>query len=269
MDKKLMMDRSIHIITEYYKNNLGPFFDGMDEDVLWIGPVMGQWLRGKEAMLKAWEAEKHDLTFSMRNISATHIPLGSAACAVVLRYEVYTHYPSGVTHLHNQRLHYTWREKREGGGEKRQLISVMHISNAEQMDERDAIYPVHYENVAAHKYAEYSSGKLARMRVQATDGSLHILLSTSILYIESSSARQCKVHTRDGEVLTTATLSDFEAAYAESFIRAHSGYLVNPMYVREVRRFQCLMEGGAVIPIPEKKYTRFKKALSAWADKWN
>ena len=34
--------KSIHIITEYYNNNLQPYFDSISEDVLWIGPAERQ-----------------------------------------------------------------------------------------------------------------------------------------------------------------------------------------------------------------------------------
>lgn len=38
--------KSIYIITEYYNNNLQPYFDNISEDVLWIGPAERQEIRG-------------------------------------------------------------------------------------------------------------------------------------------------------------------------------------------------------------------------------
>ena len=42
-----LIEQSLNIITEYYSNNLQPFFDSLSDDVLWIGPVEGQEMRGR------------------------------------------------------------------------------------------------------------------------------------------------------------------------------------------------------------------------------
>lgn len=47
-------------------------------------------------------------------------------------------------------------------------------------------------------------------------------------------------------------------------IRAHASYLINPVYVHSVQRFQVTLTDGAAIPIPEKKYTAFRQQLRNW-----
>ena len=46
--------KSIHIITEYYNNNLQPYFDSISEDVLWIGPAERQEIRGREQVISTF-----------------------------------------------------------------------------------------------------------------------------------------------------------------------------------------------------------------------
>mgnify|MGYP003302673007 CR=1 FL=1 len=59
MTSKDLIDQSIHIITEYYNNNLQPFFDNISEDVLWIGPAERQEIRGRNKVIATFSSEVH------------------------------------------------------------------------------------------------------------------------------------------------------------------------------------------------------------------
>ena len=43
-----------------------------NEDVLWIGPAVGQVIRTKKALVAAFAAEKHELRFAVHNLTATY-----------------------------------------------------------------------------------------------------------------------------------------------------------------------------------------------------
>ena len=47
MDTRKIVQKSVNILVEYYENNIQPFKDAMDDDILWIGPLQGQMIRGK------------------------------------------------------------------------------------------------------------------------------------------------------------------------------------------------------------------------------
>ena len=112
MTSKDLIYQSIHIITEYYNNNLQPFFDNISEDILWIGPAERQELRGRDKLIATFSSEVHELTFTMGSVRAISIAPLKNAHDIILQYEIYTHYPDGNTDLHNQRLHYSWYKKR-------------------------------------------------------------------------------------------------------------------------------------------------------------
>lgn len=40
------------LLTQYYDNNIEPFFNHCHEDVLWLGPAKGQMIRGKRILWK-------------------------------------------------------------------------------------------------------------------------------------------------------------------------------------------------------------------------
>ncbi len=86
--------RSILIITEYYKNNLQPFFDSTSDDILWIGPAEHQLMQGKDIFIKSFMAERHELTFTMGDIKTTCIAPNKNVREIILHYKIYTHFPS-------------------------------------------------------------------------------------------------------------------------------------------------------------------------------
>lgn len=263
MKTKDLIRRSIFIITEYFKNNTEPFFENISDDVLWIGPAQRQQMQGREKMIQAWAKEKHDLTFTMGNIKVKTVSPAAHVREIILHYDVYTHYPSGYTHLRDQRLHYTWREKRvktEKGSEYRSEIVMLHVSNAFRSDKRDSIYPVHYDQIAASM--PVLSEPERYITAKTTDMSVHRIAVSRILYIETvKQSAKLQIHTKNDTIIVCGTLLGFEKNYPGLFLRIHASYLLNPAHVRKIRRFRVTLSDGTELPIPEKKYTRIKAQL--------
>lgn len=256
-----MINRTIYIIAEYYKNNLQPFFECLSDDVLWIGPAERQWIQGKDRLLQTFAAEKHALTFTMGDTKAMCVSPHGRVKEVILHYDIYTHYPSGNTDMHDQRLHFTWREKlmrTDAGREYRQEVVLVHVSNAWKYDRQDTIYPIHYEKVSAH----FLSRPERYVMVRGVDIHVHRIAAERILYIETvKRTARLLVHTESGTVAAHGKLSDFERNYSDVFLRIHASYLLNPAHVREIRRFSVILSDGTELPVPEKKYTQIKRLL--------
>lgn len=258
-----LIHKSILIITEYYNNNLQPFFDSIGEDILWIGPAERQKIRGREQVISTFSAEEHALSFTMGTISAVCISPSKTAHEVVLQYEIYTHYPDGNTDLHNQRIHYSWYKRRvrtKTGSCFRWEIAVLHISNAWPYDSRDTIYPIHYKSLGLPvQLVEKSEHYLT---VTANDMSVHRIPMNRLLYIETiKRTAKLRIHTSTDTIIVNGTLSDFEKAYSDFLLRIHAGFLVNPDCVSKIQRFSVTMSNGAKLPVPEKKYTAVKRRI--------
>lgn len=256
-----IINRTIFIITEYYKNNLQPFFDSLSDDVLWIGPAERQQIQGKARLLQTFAAEKHALTFTMGDIKARCVSPQGRVREVILHYDIYTHYPSGNTDMHDQRLHFTWREKlvrSAAGQEYRQEVVLVHVSNAWKYDRQDTIYPIHYEKVSHY----FLSRPERYVMVKGVDIDVHRIAAERILYIETvKRTARLLVYTESGTVTIRGTLPDFERNYPDIFLRIHASYLLNPAHVREIRRFSVILSDGTELPVPEKKYTQIKRLL--------
>ncbi len=263
MKKDDIIKLSIYIITEYYKNNLVPFFEHISEDVLWIGPARGQQIHGKKNLMLAYAQEQHNLTFTMGDIKVLCISPHNRVKEVVLHYDIYTHYPSGNTDVHDQRLHYTWCEKRtrtdDGSKYQPQIISL-HISNAWPYDDLDTIYPVHLEKMFAATSVVSRSERY--VTVKAADGCVHRIAASHILYAATvKRAAKLQIYMENDVITINKKISRFEEENPGLFVRIHSGYLVNPAHVSNVRRFTVTLADGTELPLPEKKYTQLKKQL--------
>lgn len=264
MNINKLTKKSIQIITEYYNNNLSPYFQSIDEDIIWIGPAKGQFLRGKQAIIHAWEKENHTLTFTMGSISSTYITTHNSFCEIILNYEVTTHYSDGHSITRDQVLHYTWCERvvthEAGRTEKIPKILMLHISNSMYYDSRDTIYPVHL----LEKEATETKPLINEQRI-LINGRNHITYSipvNQIMWIESTNKGLHSIlHTVKDTIIAIKPVSYLADSYPNDYLKIHRSYLINPNYVISIRRFEIEMSDGTVLPVPEKKYTAIKKML--------
>ncbi len=263
MKKDDIIRLSIYIIKEYYKNNLTPFFEHISDDVLWIGPATRQQIQGKENLMQAYALEDHSLTFTMGDIKALCVSPHIHVKEVLLHYDIYTHYPNGNTDVHDQRLHYTWCDKKvqtADGPKYQPMIVSLHISNSWPYDNRDTIYPIHSESILASMHAHTEPEQ--HITVKSSDGYINRIAAAHILYIETiKHSAKLQIHTGNDVITVNETLSKFEKKYPDLFVRIHSGYLINPAHVTNIRRFAVTLSDGTQLPLPEKKYTRIKKLL--------
>lgn len=252
---------SVDTVQAYYQNDLRLFFEYLDEDVLWYGPAKGQFLSGRQTILDTWSKEKHSLSFTMGNTRVDHAITGSSSCEVILSFPVTTHYPTGENFQVDQIIHLTWCERRiEGNPKKQPRMRIIHISDLYHKHESDTIYPVHFNQIF-HNYLPITKfGKQIYFR--GIDHADYYIQSDTIQWIESSAAgRHAILHMNNDTLEVTTTVQSIETACSGQFLRCHSSYLVNPKYVTRVKRFNVLMTDGTDLPVPEKKYTDFKKKM--------
>ena len=260
-----------YIVSEYYRNNLEPFFEYIDENILWIGPADKQLLRSKDAIIEAWSKENPNLTFTMGNVTEYPVSLTPKCCNVILTFPIYTHYPDGETQMHSQRMDFTWlvhNEKDENG--KTQTVPKvvkLHISNGVQIDEQDFIYAVHSENINTNQVISTPD---IRILFSSKDGLTCSFLSRSILWLEKlDHGKYTIVHTLTEDIASNKKTDYFTENYPGLFLAPHKSYLVNPLHIKNISRFKITLDNGKTLPIPEKKYMMFKNELYEWTNSWN
>ena len=72
------------------------------------------------------------------------------------------------------------------------------------------------------------------------------------------------IHTTAGIIPCLDKVSVLAGKYGGYFLRSHASYLINPSYMLSLKRFSLTLTDGTTLPVPEKKYTAFKRALNDW-----
>jgi hypothetical protein len=200
----------------------------------------------------------------MGNIEALHASAHPSACEVMLAYPVVTHYPDGHDLALFQRLQMSWVQRNvehaDGTRERVPRILVCHISNPHPKQADDAIYAHSYHKVYAGLQALPHKGE--RIHLRGVDGVEWLFLTDSIQWAESTRrGKHSIVHTTEGVVEVVTPIAKLGRCHADAFVRCHTSYLVNPNYVRSVRRFAATMADGTELPIPERRYTTVRDLI--------
>jgi len=135
---------TIQLIEKYYANDRRLFFEYMDDDIIWIGPAIRQYMEGKQNLLDAFAQEHHSLLFRTAQMSSRMVTGSRSSCEVLVRFLVYTYYPSGHISMHHQRVTLFWK-KHKAERFPQWRYAMIHISNGMEVDNRDTIYPTHFD----------------------------------------------------------------------------------------------------------------------------
>ena len=250
-------DFCVQILVQYYDNHVQPFLDACHEDVLWIGPAEKQIIRGRSALVQAFSQEEHSLHFVLRALKVVPIPTVSPHVAeILMMFQVDTIWPDHSTNTVHQRIQLTITEQSEEF-----KIRLCHISNSIVYDERDRIYPVHYDS-GYKDWALAGEARAERMCVRGPDKTLMYLRRPKVTYVETV-GRHTRVHTEDDQYLCLDSMHTLMQQYQDWFVRIHASYLVNPRHVLEISRFRVRLSDGTVLPVPEKRFTAIRNQLQA------
>ena len=245
---------TVDILTSYYNNDLQPFFDHCHPDILWLGPAKGQIIRTKSALVESYGKEENPLRFAVSDLTATPLNISAGCINVLLVFIVDTFWPDGGSNRVLQRITFTWENHKND----RPLIRTCHTSNAIDYDVRDSIYPVHY--LESHTQMTLYTESATRLHFAGPNRAILYTSPEQILYMESI-GNHTNIHMFSQIFECNERLSAVNKRITEGFVRCHSSYLVNPLYVRSIARFFLTMSDGRRIPVPEKKYTKIKAEL--------
>ena len=270
MNKHAIAELSAELILKYYNNDYMPFLERFDDECLWYGPAEGQYIKGRDVMINTWHKEKHNLTFTVGNMKTEVAAVDNTSCNVILTYSVITHYPDGNDIYLNQRVLLCWHEKlihlEDGSKQHDPRILVCFISNPHPKHDDDFVYPVNFQEVYATKGLTPSSAE--RIHFRGVDKNDYYVLFDSIMWIETkNNGLRSVIHTNDESIKTTSRVTDIINQYPHLFLRCHQSFLVNPNYIQNIHRFSVVLNDGTSLPIPEKKYTAFKKQVADYNKK--
>lgn len=274
IDNEVAMNLSIDIINTYCQKDLSLVTAHLDEKTFFIGPREGQLLRSGADLRNAWISDLPMADFTVSDIEASSLVTSSTTCEVILHYFVVWHKPDGTTLEHPQVLQISWfvRWAVDGKTEDSEdhdhyKIAVMHISNPEELDERDLVYntfgDISTSNIG-HLFRQ-KAGDQAWITIPGIGAIINRYPAGGILWIESAaSGHKSIVHTRDRDIRCAKPLSWFMENYPGVFLQPSLSFLINPVFIKTLQRFTAELWNGHVLRIPEKKYGNFKREYLAF-----
>ena len=260
-----ILELTIFIVDEYYKNNTSHFLNCMHDEVLWLGPSYVQKIKTKKKLIDTFSKESNNLTFEATDFQAECIFQTKNHCEILLTFIVDTFYPDDTIVRCNQRIHFSWQDTeitdKKGNTTLEPRIRVCNISNSLPYDSRDTIYPVHFTSLPIAKGFITSSNGDKKIKVRGKGNSAFYISESQIVYI-SNSDHYATIHTINSDFECANSLSELEKEMPSYFVRCHISYMINPMFVKSIKRFQIDLENGVQIRIPEKKYTAIRDAIN-------
>ena len=269
MKQKEISALSLEIISQFFEGASQPLIDHLSSNVLWLGPRDGQFYHGKESICAVLSHAREQAEYTIGDMSTQLSPVGKKGLNVVLFYDVLAHLPDGSSILNHHRLLLAWEEQKLPGNEEESVprLTMIMVSNAFPAGMHSRTIPAETPFFLTKNTASGAADLPKRVLVRGMKDESHYLDADGILYIESTdSSHHSLIHTADGTIPCLDKVTVLAEKYGECFLRSHASYLVNPYYVRSLKRFSLTLTDGTVLPVPDKKYNSFKKMLNQWAD---
>lgn len=266
MKQKEISALSLKVVSQFFDGNPEPLMDHLSENVLWLGPRDGQFLHGKDVLsgfIRKWH---ETAVYTLGNMSTQISPVGKKGMNVVLFYDVLTHLAESTSVVNRQRTLLAWEEQKFPGpddDESLPRLTMIMVSNAFSNGDNNSFHLMD----PSSNLLKISANLPKRILVRGMKDESHYLDADHVIYIESTdSSHHSLIHTDDGVIPCLDKVTSLAERYGDCFLRSHASYLVNPFYVRSLKRFSLTLTNGTVLPVPEKKYTAFKKMLNRWAE---
>lgn len=246
------------LITEFYRGNLEPYLNSLDEDVIWCGALHKQLVHGKKNVLDLFANNPQQITFSIGPIYTEVIPHGSSHCDTLSFFDRDAFYPSESNILWHMCFHLSWVKNDVW------QMSIISLSHKDDRDNADEIYQLHPSDFSS--FTALNTNRSARLSVKEKySGNILYLSPLSIEWIEGQ-GHYSTIYYGDNSVTVTASIRELRDMTEGLLLQCHSGYIVNPLFVKESGRFFLRLSNGKTIPIPEKKYTSVLDGLKRLLD---
>ena len=106
--------------------------------------------------------------------------------------------------------------------------------------------------------------KEKRLLLKDIDGGIHYLLPSEILYI-SIMYRDTMIYTSTQSFCIRKNLNQL-LELMPFLIQCHKSWLVNPLYVLEIRRYSITLTNDIQIPVGKTRYNKVREALKQTPD---
>lgn len=260
LEKSLIQHCSL-VFHSYFSRDMDTFISLLDKDFVWIGSYEFQFTRGIEEFLKITENEQNELSAEVYD-EEYHVLSRDQNTWIVYGCFSASAWKDEATFLYTrQRATYVWKFIQ---GQFKllhlhctmardvPLTSNVDIDVKQQIGLRWYDYMLHAEETHCKEKQHFL--------LKDANGGIHYLYPTEILYI-SISYRTATVYTTAGNFEIHQKLSQL-LELMPFLIQAHKSWLVNPIYVTEIKRYHITLANKTEIPVGKSRYDEVRAALA-------
>lgn len=261
MDKKTLLKTApqftLELLTRHYARDLDFVLQGLDENVMWIGPLKHQFVFGRDQVANILKIEQN-VVFRFADSNFQLASCGEDTCVVVGWMEVCTEEETGYLLKCRQRVTFVYKVE-----DDRLLATHMHVSESWDVLEEDEKFPFRLAT-QTYDYMQQllrnKTGGYRKLTIYDTKKRAHFILESEIIYVEACNTR-CYLHYVNGKIMIRENIGEFQKRLSERFLRVHRSFIVNVDYVIGMERFVVRLCDGIRVPVPEKKYVSFRDRI--------
>lgn len=254
--KKDLCDEAVGLTLEglhrYWQHDYEYVLSLCTDDVMWIGSVASQFMRGIDAVREDFRRVDREIVschLSHEDFQIVHNTRDSISVAG--RYLVSTDEGTGEALQVMQRCLFIWVRRDVG-----LRIACMYVSNpmGELTLDDDEMFP-NYLGTTSWNYLRDQVNEatgVGMVSIRDKAGVTHYLRPADVICAESV-VNDVVVYLRDYSIRARMTLTGLEALFGGGLIRVHRGFLVNPRYVRQLMPKGVRLANDVVIPINAKR----------------
>lgn len=249
----------INALVNYYNNDYKMFFEYLDEGVIWYGPKEGQYIVGKENLIKSVLSHKSETKFSVSNIKSQLISLTTNVYTVVLNYNLKAFHKNGTEHVYHQRVVINGQKFKDHDGKIIWRCPLIQISNIIPLNSKDSLYLCSEKSTDKPCSDEH---KKSRIVFNSDNCSKLYIEADSIKYVVGGKGVMSYVHTDEEVFLVRHLLKDIIEKLPSDFYRCHSSYIVNLNKVLYLSSHLITLSDKTEIPVSSKRYAQIKEDIS-------
>lgn len=250
----------IDALEAYYNTGRANFFDNLDDNIVWYGPVANQTVVGKENLINYFNREKRTLKFNIEDLSVKLFPLKADAFVFLAEFSLYAYHPDGRALKYERHMIVVTKRKKGADGKYIWKSPLIHISDVTQKNSgknpAGAYLADEEKSLVDILLTQRKSVK--KILLSGPGNSNYYVAEDSIIYIEGGKGVQCYVHTKDEVILVNHLMKDIAKKLPDYYYRCHASYIVNLRRVKSIGGYKITLDTGDEIPIPAKKYSSVK-----------
>lgn len=261
MDRKIYTESEVIELTrktvaDFYSRQVDDLFRYFMEDFVFIGACDFQWATNLQEFRQITSSELQEAAVTISDEEYHILYHDQNVWILYGRYTARAPLGNGKIWRARVRATYVWQQTAAG-----LKLHHVHGSHAQDFPVMPAVLKPgssFFEYISSYDFTEYINNTIS---FRDSNGTRLTIPDSQIIYFKAAN-QYCYLNTATRSYLITGGISKLGIVFA-NFIRLHRSYLVNPAFIKSIRRYTASVTTGEKIPIGQGRYTVVKKR---WQD---